>query len=395
LDRAASEGVFPGGVLVHGRPAGDPPPAGLPERPDGPVRTLWTGLKGLTRCRVPVGPDTVYDLASLTKVVATTTLMMISVDRGLIGLSTPVTDLIDRLGLDGGRLGPDGGRPGLDGGRLGPDGGPDQAPDGGRWRLPGDWRRLTALDLLAHRSGLPAWRPYHLMDRPLDAPRLASAILGERPLFGAGERTLYGDPNFILLGLWLEAVWGAPLAGLFRDLVAKPLGLERTGFNPPGSDQAPTEDGHRIGGPLDWPGAPILGPVPAGRVHDDNAAAMGGAAGHAGLFGTAPEIWMVLRDWALAWAGRPGALAGTSVVREFATLRPARTGPGRAAGFDAGQGVLAGALGHLGYTGGCLWWDPARDKGFVFLCNRVHPTARGSKIAGFRQALAETLWGGA
>ncbi|MDR1309858.1 MAG: beta-lactamase family protein [Deltaproteobacteria bacterium] len=344
LDRAAGEGVFPGCVLAYGRPA------------EGRARFLWAGRLGLTRNRVPVCRDAVYDLASITKVASTAFLAMLAVDRGLLDLWAPVS--------------------------------------GFGWRVPASHADLRVAHLLAHQSGFPAWRPFFLDGRLADHGRLAQAILDGPKVAGPGVETLYSDLNFILLGLVLEAVHGQDLGTLFAGRVAGPLGLGATGFRPRAlsAPVAPTEDGPRLGGPLDWPGAKVMGPVPLGRVHDDNAAALGGVAGHAGLFGPAPEIWRIVADWARSLSGAPGGLASRAVVGSFLEPRPARRGPARALGFDLGQGPLEGARGHLGYTGGSVWWDPAGDRAFVLLCNRVHPTARGSRMEGFREGLATLLW---
>jgi CubicO group peptidase (beta-lactamase class C family) len=419
LEDGAASGAFPGAVLVHGRPE-----AGVAEG-------FKAGFEGLTRHRVRVSADTAYDLASLTKVLATTTLAMIAADRGLLALDGPLSEL--------------------------------------GFKPPEDLSALTVSDLLTHQSGLPAWLPYHVDPELSDKERLIEAILTERPLFPIGGRTLYSDLNFMLLGVVLERLFGSSLAELFEGLVAAPLGLKSTGFYGSRFSPAPTEDGPRIGGPLDWPGAPVLGPVPTGRVHDDNAAALGGAAGHAGLFGTAPEVFKIIRAWAksLNWSektpgerggadagkgqeaasgkgqeaasgkgqeagfgkgqeaalgrgqeaasgkgqeaalgrgqeaasGRgdgpsfdqPRTLIGQKTMEAFLAVKPSREDRGRAAGFDLGLGAMEGAVGHLGYTGGTLWWDPKNDLALVFLCNRVHPTARNSKMPQFRERLYEAL----
>ncbi|MDR0621655.1 MAG: serine hydrolase, partial [Deltaproteobacteria bacterium] len=98
-------------------------------------------------------------------------------------------------------------------------------------------------------------------------------------------------------------------------------------------------------------------------------------------------------DWAKSQAGLPGTLVPGQVMEEFYRASTPPAGPLRAAGFDVGVGPVAGARGHLGYTGGCLWWDATRDRAFVLVCNRVHPTARDSKMEAFRAELAELLWG--
>jgi CubicO group peptidase (beta-lactamase class C family) len=256
-------------------------------------------------------------------------------------------------------------------------------------------RNLRVRDLLTHQSGLPAWRPYYLNPALSDPGRLAAAIASEPRSGAPGDLTVYSDLNFILLGLILERIWGKSLKDLFSELIAAPLGLRLTGYRPDPltSGVAPTEDGFRLGGPLDFPGVPVLGPVPLGRVHDDNAAALGGVAGQAGLFGAAPELWLIIRDLSRSLRGDKGLLVKKNTLNAFLQARPPRVGgPVRAAGFDIGQGALAEARGHLGYTGGSVWWDCQGDRAYILLCNRVQPTARRSKMEAFRRELESILW---
>ncbi|MDR1678126.1 MAG: beta-lactamase family protein [Deltaproteobacteria bacterium] len=397
LEKAVENRFFPGCVLSYGQPLA------------GTVNYLWTGYRGLSRDRLPVCPDLVYDLASLTKIVSTTFLLMLSVKEGLIELESKLITL--------------------------------------NWPLPNEIKELKLIDLLTHQSGLPAWRPYYLDKKLLDRPKLIEKILNEPKIEKIGVETLYSDLNFILLGFVLEEIWNKDLKSLFAEKIAGPLALLSTGFrpNPLELPVAPTEDGPRLGGPLDWPGVKVMGLVPLGRVHDDNAAFLGRAAGQAGLFGTGPEIWRVIVDWAKSYyqdslpesskdsspdSSRDnsqeispeispeslqdnikntslinstinkakinqrsvGGLVDRYIIRDFLRQRPSPRGPLRAAGFDLGQGPIRGARGHLGYTGGSIWWDPDKDRAFVLLTNRVQPSARGSKMEEFRRGLAELLW---
>ncbi|MDR0355986.1 MAG: serine hydrolase [Deltaproteobacteria bacterium] len=422
---AVAKGVFPGCVLVVGRPSA------------GGSRLLTAGLRGMSRNREAVKADLVYDLASITKIVATTPLTMISQECGKLSLGSNLASLLTRTFEDFSL--------------------PKESP----------YQSLSLQDLLTHQSGLPPWRPYYLNPALRQPEKLLEAILSEPPLAAPGERTVYSDLNFILLGLLLEKIWSEDLGALFHNLVAAPLGLTKTLFRPDPFrlTLAPTEDGPRLGGPLDYPGVKVMGPVPLGRVHDDNAAFLGGAAGHAGLFGAAGDLWRLVQELARIYDGSCGAplekqaetdlfraesansaatmtatvgraeqlgrteqvgragqvdraeqagpspsepmtrpgwsetirplLASQETLKQFLIPRaPKNGGLPRAAGFDVGLGPLAGAVGHLGYTGGCLWWDPVRDRAFVFLTNRVNPTARASKMEAFRRELAERIWTG-
>jgi CubicO group peptidase (beta-lactamase class C family) len=341
LEKSCSEKTFPGCVLAWGAPS-----YGAPS-------ILAAGLRGLTRNREPVEVDLAYDLASLTKIVSTATLLMIAIENRLLSLSTSLGDL--------------------------------------GWAAPEELKILTVLDLLSHRSGLPSWRPYWTDASLSEKGRLKEAILRERPLFAPRGNRLYSDLNFMLLGFIIEEVFKEPLDSLFTEKIAKKLCLSATGFNPKGLKIAPTEDGPRVGGPLDFPGLKPLGPVPLARVHDDNAALLGGAAGHAGLFGTAGDLFALIADWARSYGRDEGILVGRGTLALFLAPAPSLAGPLRAAGFDVNLGSWGGARGHLGYVGGSLWWSPEADKAYVLLSNRVHPTARGSKMETFRQNLHKIL----
>jgi CubicO group peptidase (beta-lactamase class C family) len=311
------------------------------------------GRRGLTRNREPVTAELVYDLASLTKLLATTALAMIFFSRGRLDLDQPLAD---------GPLGP-----GL-------------APGG----QGADWQRLTPRHLLAHQSGFRPWRPFYRLGGHGAGRRTLAleALRTEIPVSGPGESTVYSDLNFLLLGFLLEELGGAALDVLFERELVKPLGLTGTGFRPgPGSAPAPTEDGFRHGGPVGHPD--FKGPTPLGRVHDDNAAWLGGVAGHAGLFAPAAGVWAIAADWVRAWRQGRGLVFERPALAEFLRPVPDRAGLGRPLGFNrrglvsalAGSDWPETAVGHLGYTGPALWWAPDRDFLWLFLTNRVHPRA--------------------
>lgn len=344
LRRGVETGAFPGAVARWGRPLSPP-------------RAVHVGQRGRTRDAVPVTPDLIYDLASVTKVVATTSLALIFTRRGRLALHQPLA----RSPLA----------------HLISDHSASEAP----------WEAITPAHLLAHQSGLRPWRPlYRLPGRTPDQRRQAAleAIWRERPQARPGQRTIYSDLGFILLGRLLEELGGAPLDQLFQREVAAPLGLESAGFRPHSGPLAPTEDGFRQGGPVGHPEAAILGPTPLGRAHDDNAAWLGGVAGHAGLFAPARDVWLVAADWARAWAEGRGRLFDRECLAEFLRPRPTAEDPGRPLGFNllarveslAGSRLSPDAVGHLGYTGPALWWDIRQNFLWLLLTNRVHPSAR-------------------
>jgi CubicO group peptidase (beta-lactamase class C family) len=342
------------------------------------------------------GAPILFDVASLTKVVATGTLAALLVKDGRIGLDAPVVDWLPRFrgaGKD----------------------------------------RVTVRQLLAHSSGLPWWRPWferaaadpvagQAFQPPDQRPRdlrdafargreILEEALWEEPLEAPpGTRTRYGDPAFLALGFLLERAGGAPLDRLFEDRVAGPLGLRDTFFVGPGRlsvGQGPCAG--RIYAPTER--CPHRGEVNRGAVNDDNAWAMGGVAGHAGLFSTAADVARLGQEWLDALSGR-GRILDEVVASGFAR-RDATPGSERALGWDTpsaggssigssersstrsptrlGRGPL-GAIGHLGYTGCSLWID--RDLGLscALLTNHVHPDGRRpAEILALRQAFHDAV----
>jgi serine-type D-Ala-D-Ala carboxypeptidase len=276
--------------------------------------------------------DTVFDLASLTKPLATTAVLMRLCARGELKPSARLRELLP--GAD---------RPGL--------------------------RQLRLWHLLAHCSGLPAWRPFWQEVAGLAEGRRRSALrrLALAPLEARpGERAVYSDLGFILLEWAIERRTGLRLDRLLAREVTGPLRLTRTCFLERGRALPPFE--------LAAPGKGR----PRGVVDDENAEAMGGVAGHAGLFSTAHEVHLLARELWTAWAGGPSVFAPT-VVRRFWSARPMPEAT-RALGWDRPSRVGAScgryfsedAVGHLGFTGTSLWIEPACGRWVVLLANRVY-----------------------
>lgn len=337
---AAQACVFAGGALVH-------------ESAHGGHGGLRTDAR------------TLFDVSSLTKVVATTTLVYRMASRGELSFDDVV----------------------------------------GRWFPEAASRDVPLRALLGHRSGLPAWAPLFV------APQgVLAAALGVAPEVPVGARRLYGDINFILLGAVLERIANRPLDRLFADEVAAPLGLRHTAFRRiparmplEGSRLAVAPTGDRR---PRWPapgqeGSHVAGPPveDAGEVDDDNAWAMGGVAGHAGLFSTARDV----ARWAEALhAEREGAgvLGRAEVLAEMLgaaggeTLgfdRPSAAGSS-AGGIVGRQGPL-GAIGHLGFTGCSVWMDLDRRWSIVLLTNRVHPDRKNDSIRSLRPRFHDAVAG--
>lgn len=311
--------------------------------------TVTAGAHTYAPDAAPVTTSTLYDLASLTKVIATTTLAMEAHASGRLPLDAC---LAERL-------------PSLHG-----------------------YGAVTVRDLLEHAAGFPAHRLYY--QQVAGAPAYLSRIAVEPPSARPRERSEYSDLGFIVLGHLLEGASGAPLDRQFASFSRDVLDTGDLSFCPAPSSRsriAPTAV------------SPWRGRVIHGHVHDDNAAALGGVAGHAGLFGTAPAIgafarWMLglLRGSTDAWRS-----VDTLVVEAFVTPSTV-PGSSRALGWDTmrptsscGTRLSARAVGHTGFTGTSLWIDPARDLYVVALTNRVHPVVGGDAIQPLRMALHDTI----
>jgi len=357
-----------------------------------PVHQSVHGDAQIEPSRRPLGPRHHFDVASLTKVMATGTLAAIMADRGEIGLDDPVARWLPGFG------------------------------QGGKGEV-------ALRHLLAHTSGLAAWRPYYQQVKgdavgraaylpPAERPpgRLAEAVAqGRRLLRQAvlaevleappGSRTVYSDPGFMALGWALEAAGGAPLDRLCRERVFGPLALASTFFVDEAAEAGRGEGpGGRHGRVFAATSrSPHRGEVSCGAVDDENAWALGGVAGHAGLFSTARDAAALGQAWLDALAGREGPI-GRETARLFAAPAAAggrglawdRPTPGTSAlGSRLGRGPL-GAIGHLGHTGCSLWLD--LDAGVVcaLLTNHVHPGgADRERLRLFRRrfhdAVAEAL----
>ena len=326
LARGIKAGGFPGGVVVIGR-------RGATVLQKGYGNLSWSG-------KSPVVPDeTMYDLASLTKVVATTTAIMILYDQGKIHLDDRVSQYI----------------PGFSGGMK---------------------DDVTIQMLLEHRSGLPAGRD---LWRIALTPGEARQAVIDTPLeYAPGTGYIYSDLGADLLGFIVEVASGERLDVFMQERVFEPLGMSDTFFRPHWTLRdhiAPTELTPPRGYPL------------RGEVHDENAFALGGVAGHAGLFSTATDL-AVFAQMLL----NGGELNGTRIISDSTvSLFTKRTqAPGtRALGWDTcghdgscGKYLSQRAFGHTGFTGTSLWIDPDRDLFVILLTNRVHAARarRPSKV---------------
>ncbi|MHB8068522.1 MAG: serine hydrolase domain-containing protein [Desulfobaccales bacterium] len=325
---------------------------------------LWEGAAGRVS-RDSAAPaaslDTVFDLASITKPLATALALMLLVARKQITPDSPLGEILRE-----------------------------------EW-LPPDKRGLTLSGLLAHQAGLPAWRPFFEAlltappeERPGLLPRLAAGAALEYP---PGTQPIYSDLGYLLLQAVVETVAGLDLDSFCRQEIYRPLGLRVLGFCPrrqSGGEAltfAATEEGL-------IPGRHI-----GGEVHDENAWAAGGVAGHAGLFGTAGEVWQLLAALYRAYQGEKAGPFSPEIVRLF--LTPV-SGGSRTLGFDtpiqdrdqcsAGRYFSPRSVGHLGFTGTSFWLDLETGQMVVLLTNRVHLGRDDkTKIQSFRPRFHEAV----
>jgi CubicO group peptidase (beta-lactamase class C family) len=309
--------------------------------------------------------DTLFDIASLTKVVATTPLLLQAHHEGICCLDDTLQQFYPQVKHT----------------RIG---------------------TTTIRQLLAHTGGFNAWHPLYqlLLPSPTAQPATASyqrrdqasqTILRMPLAYSPGTQSVYSDLGFILLGHLLEILYAQPLSALFLDRVAQPLGLRATAYRPLDctSSLPATPTAYAATEVCRWRGR-----VLAGEVHDENAWAMGGMAGHAGLFATAKDLWGFAQAQIDTAAGKiawlPPALIQASWKRHSTP-----NGSTRALGWDtpapeassAGQFFSPQSVGHLGFTGTSMWLDPQRDITVILCTNRIHPTRHSSGIQRLRPAV--------
>lgn len=330
---------------------------------------------------VPMTPETVFDLASVTKVMATTMAMMVLVDREEVDLDAPVSRyLADFVG-------------------------------GGK-------EAITVTHLLTHRSGLEQWKPTYYHANSADE---AYAYIRDLPLaWPVGAERHYSDFGFMLLGRLVEEVSGLPLSVFVDEEVYDPLGLFETGFRPTGgiggaavglspnfaatSHGNPFERrmvyepdfGYRIAGdPTSWDG--WRGYTLVGEVNDGNAHhSFGGVAGHAGLFSTASDLGVLLDVMLAQGRARTGPVAGESFLSaEVVDRFLITTGDDQALGWQNPPYAPEGSFGHTGFTGTFVMGVPSHDLAIVLLTNKQNVGVEGSgsyvDIAPLQRAVVEAL----
>lgn len=362
LEGGIQRGIFPGGICS------------LTVGSHTPI-TVARGYMAAGSKDKPVEEETIYDLASLTKVVAVLPLVLLAVQAGRLMLNDSIVTYLPEL------------QSGRDADRK---------------------REITLYHLLTHTSGLPAWRPFYLQGRGREA--YVKLIAEEELSAIPGRQAVYSDLGFMLLGFILERVYDQELDQLAKRLVFLPCGMDLAAYKPleerksAGAKIAPTEKGNVYeqamiaGDPLyqqlhdrasvfAWRQELICG-----TVHDGNAYyGLGGVSGHAGLFASILDLQRYMQIWT-----DETSTFLNPVLRDFAVRPHARESSIRAIGWEAsstggtidqvvsgcsgGDLVSPAAYGHTGFTGTSIWHDPLRKATLITLTNRVHPTVSSEMI---------------
>lgn len=351
LEAGVSGGVFPGGA------------AATSFQQDGAL-LLSEGCAGRLSYEngsAPVRQDTIYDLASITKSFVAVA-ALVAAERGQLDLDCPAENIIGDL----------------------------------RGGVAAD---ITLRQLLAHRSGLSAWGGLFFdLPHALGSPAARRWLVGEaarrreRP---SNEKVEYSDLGYILAGAMMSAMTGAPLDRIVAENVTGPLGIRQEVFYIGGSGAPPRTIVARRIAPTER--CDFRGRIIRAEVHDENAAAMGGISGHAGLFGTARGVAAFARALLDVIAMRSDLFPREALLEALAP----QPGTSYRLGFDgksekgssAGSRMDASAFGHLGFTGTSFWCDPRRDLAVVLLTNRVHPSRANKRIVGFRPAFHDGIVG--
>ena len=356
LKRGLEERVFPGAVA-------------LVAQGEKVVFFDHVGHRSLVPERSSMKSDTLFDLASLTKTFATVPTVMKLVDEGRIALEDPLSKLIPSANL-------------------------------------GDKGNLTLRLILAHSAGLIDWKPFYetLRDRPFKNRKrlLREWIIEEAFAYEPGKGSLYSDLGFMLLEWVIEEKTGDILPEYVQRNFYGPLGLRRTFFG--GGEGVKQGEERRVQGVAKEEFAatedcPWRKRVLQGEVHDDNAWTLGGYSGHAGLFSTAEEIYVMANMLREHYLGKRKDCFKPETVKEFFRRQDIVKGSDWALGWDtrALEGSSAGrffsrdSVGHTGFTGTSIWMDLKKDVIAILLSNRVHPKRDNDKIKQFRPVFHDTV----
>ncbi|MDY6971008.1 MAG: serine hydrolase domain-containing protein [Thermodesulfobacteriota bacterium] len=348
LRRGVREGVYPGAVLLVAR--------------EGKIIfSHKVGNRSLIPESLPMEKHTIFDLASLTKPLGTTLALMKLVDEERIHLDEPLADLLSTA-------------------------------------LPQNKRALTPRLILSHSAGFVDWQPFYLKlvkYAQEERKRLVRHWIVEAPLaYSPGRGCVYSDLGFMVLEQAIEERAGAVMAQFLESNFYGPLSLENTFLSSESSAMRFKKERFAATEACQW-----RNEVLQGRVHDENAFALGGYSGHAGLFGTAEEVYRIVNLLRQHYMRKRDDFLRPETVREFFSRQYHVDTCTRALGWDtpsaknssSGRYFLPESVGHLGFTGTSVWMELKRDVVVVFLTNRVHPTRTNEKIRTFRPILHDAV----
>lgn len=343
MRQAIAEKIFPGGVLLVSQKG----------------ETVFFNAYGITHLisGVPVAPDTIFDLASLSKPLSTTLAVMRLIQHGQIELE----DRLDRI-----------------------------LPEFEHSAKAG----IKIKNLLYHNSGLPDYRPYYKILAGIEPDSRRSALrklLVQEPLINPiGKAVCYSDLGFMILAWVIEHVSDQRLDHYVADEIYQPLGLKHLFFI--------SDDVAKVRGPFAaTENCPWRNKIIEGQVHDENAYVVGGIEGHAGLFGTADNVHRLLAELLSIYHGeRKSEIFHRDLLRRFFKRLP---GTDKALGFDTpsqansscGHGFSQASVGHLGFTGTSFWMDLERSVIVILLTNRVHPSRENEGIKKFRPEIHDAV----
>jgi CubicO group peptidase (beta-lactamase class C family) len=348
LQEGLSKGVFPGAVL-------------LVSRGGRIVVHKAVGLRSVKPKKEPMTKETIFDLASLTKPLATTSAIMKLVDQGKIALDQPLSEIFRNASLK-------------------------------------EKENLTPRLLLNHSAGFTAWKPLYsdlVKERAENRKRVLRERVIEEPLtYSPGKDCIYSDWGFIILEWIIEEVSGMPMPRFLKDHLYGPLSLTNTfvstGDPPEGFDRsmfAATKD------------CPLRKRTIRGEVEDDMAYALGGYSGHAGLFGTAEDVHVLVELLRDHYFRKRDDYFSPETVREFFRRQDIVEGCTWALGWDtpslenssSGKHFSAKSVGHLGFTGTSVWMDLEKDLIVILLTNRTLTTDDNEKIKAFRPRIHDVI----
>jgi len=344
LERGLKEKVYPGAVLIVAR--------------DSEVLFFENvGHRSVIPRLLPMEKDTIFDLASMTKPLATTLAVMRIVEDGLLDLDALISSIIQPF----------------------------------PWK---DKAGITLRLLLNHSSGLADWKPLYLnliQLPPEERKPTARRLIMEEPLSGKPRSvSLYSDLGFMLLEWIIELASGRDLPSFLNAALYRPLGLKTLHLDAVDREPAYPRDSYAATEDCPW-----RKEIMQGHVHDENAYALGGHSGHAGLFGTASDVLALATMVVNAYHGDRTALITRKTARAFLSRQELVPNSTWALGWDtpspkgssSGNFFSPSSVGHTGFTGTSLWIDLERRVAVVFLTNRVHPTRSNEAIKSFRPEL--------